>query len=95
VKYELGLYIPEDGILHSHRREILKYYTLQQLCCAMSRREINPSGREYRNYVAMKGRRSALISFIFSNEGKKGTKKGDQHSECPNIFLRSAMTAPC
>jgi hypothetical protein len=24
VKYELGLYIPEDGILHSHRRENLK-----------------------------------------------------------------------
>jgi hypothetical protein len=24
--YELGLYIPEDGILHSHRRENLKYY---------------------------------------------------------------------
>jgi hypothetical protein len=21
VKYELGFYIPEDGILHSHRRE--------------------------------------------------------------------------
>jgi hypothetical protein len=24
VKYELGFYIPEDGILHSHRRENLK-----------------------------------------------------------------------
>jgi hypothetical protein len=24
VKYELGLYIPEDDILHSHRRENLK-----------------------------------------------------------------------
>jgi hypothetical protein len=24
VKYELGFYIPEDGILHGHRREILK-----------------------------------------------------------------------
>jgi hypothetical protein len=24
VKYELGFYIPEDDILHSHRREILK-----------------------------------------------------------------------
>jgi hypothetical protein len=27
VKYELGFYIPEDGILHSHRRENLKFYT--------------------------------------------------------------------
>jgi hypothetical protein len=26
VRYELGFYIPEDGILHSHRRENLKYY---------------------------------------------------------------------
>jgi hypothetical protein len=24
VKYELGFYIPEDGILHSHHRETLK-----------------------------------------------------------------------
>jgi hypothetical protein len=24
VRYEMGLYMPEDGILHSHRREILK-----------------------------------------------------------------------
>jgi hypothetical protein len=28
VKYELGIYIPEDGILHSHRRENLKSYTV-------------------------------------------------------------------
>jgi hypothetical protein len=27
VKYELGFYIPEDGIRHSHRRENLKSYT--------------------------------------------------------------------
>jgi hypothetical protein len=26
VKYELGFYIPEDDILHSHRREHLKSY---------------------------------------------------------------------
>jgi hypothetical protein len=26
VKYEQGFYIPEDGILHSHRRENLKSY---------------------------------------------------------------------
>jgi hypothetical protein len=28
VRYELGFYIPEDGILHSHRRENLKSYNL-------------------------------------------------------------------
>jgi hypothetical protein len=27
VEYELGFYIPEDDILHSHRREDLKSYT--------------------------------------------------------------------
>jgi hypothetical protein len=26
VKYELDFYIPEDAILHSHRRENLKSY---------------------------------------------------------------------
>jgi hypothetical protein len=26
MKYELGFYIPEDDILHSHRRENLKSY---------------------------------------------------------------------
>jgi hypothetical protein len=26
VRYELGLYIPEDDILHSNRRENLKSY---------------------------------------------------------------------
>jgi hypothetical protein len=26
VKYELGFYIPEDGVLHSHRYENLKSY---------------------------------------------------------------------
>jgi hypothetical protein len=25
VRYEPGFYIPEDGILHSHRREILRF----------------------------------------------------------------------
>jgi hypothetical protein len=28
VRYELGFYIPDDGILHSHRRENLKSYTV-------------------------------------------------------------------
>jgi hypothetical protein len=26
VRYEIGFYIPEDDILHSHCREILKSY---------------------------------------------------------------------
>jgi hypothetical protein len=34
VKYELGFYIPEDDILHSHRRENLKYASLVLLSAA-------------------------------------------------------------
>jgi hypothetical protein len=30
VKYELGFYIPDDVILHSHRRENLKSYILSE-----------------------------------------------------------------
>jgi hypothetical protein len=26
VRYEVGFYIPEDGVLHSHRHENLKSY---------------------------------------------------------------------
>jgi hypothetical protein len=29
VKYELGFYIPEDAILHSHRRVNLKSYIVE------------------------------------------------------------------
>jgi hypothetical protein len=29
VRYELGSYIPEDGIVHGHRRENLKSYMLR------------------------------------------------------------------
>jgi hypothetical protein len=32
VRYELSFYIPEDGILHSHRRENLKSYRSLGIC---------------------------------------------------------------
>jgi hypothetical protein len=31
MKYELEFYIPEDEILHSHRRENLKSYNVEQV----------------------------------------------------------------
>jgi hypothetical protein len=31
VRYKLGFYIPEDGILHSHRRENLNPYVVFRL----------------------------------------------------------------
>jgi hypothetical protein len=36
VKYELGFYIPEDGILHSPRRENLKSYTISTMISSTS-----------------------------------------------------------
>jgi hypothetical protein len=35
VKYELGFYIPEDGILHSHRREKLRFYKVNKFSCSI------------------------------------------------------------
>jgi hypothetical protein len=37
VKYELDFHIPEDGILHSHRRENLKSYKTNIVCCNYAR----------------------------------------------------------
>jgi hypothetical protein len=36
VKYEMGFYIPEDDILHSHRRENLKSYIESRLLLLLS-----------------------------------------------------------
>jgi hypothetical protein len=36
VKYELGFYIPEDDILHSHCRENLKPYTAYWIMMMLS-----------------------------------------------------------
>jgi hypothetical protein len=33
VRYELGFYIPEDDILHSHRHEILRSYIVLWVSC--------------------------------------------------------------
>jgi hypothetical protein len=49
VKYELGFYIPEDDILHSHCREDLKCYAvrlvssskvLTDICVNLSKQEV-------------------------------------------------------
>jgi hypothetical protein len=40
VGYDLGFYIPEDGILHTHRRENLKSYTLHEAAFKQSVRGI-------------------------------------------------------
>jgi hypothetical protein len=42
VKYELGFYIPEDDILHSHRRENLKSYIALTGWTLQQRRNVSP-----------------------------------------------------
>jgi hypothetical protein len=37
VKYELGFYIPEDDILHSHCREHLKSYLAHSICAVRAK----------------------------------------------------------
>jgi hypothetical protein len=40
--YEPGLYIPEDGILHRHRRENLKSYIALSSLAVYQRRNVFP-----------------------------------------------------
>jgi hypothetical protein len=51
VKYELGFYIPEDAILHSHRRGKVKSYTAIMSLCTTDRssvfREVRTSNQLY------------------------------------------------
>jgi hypothetical protein len=43
VRYELGFYIPEDDILHSHRREHLKSrYVMKAKLIVLSNRSLKP-----------------------------------------------------
>jgi hypothetical protein len=56
VNYEFGFYIPEDDILHSHRRENLKsYIPVDPLIClyTVTRRWSPVSVPEYKTEVAL------------------------------------------
>jgi hypothetical protein len=52
VKYELGFYIPEDDILHSHCRESLNSY-IHHLCSARPMFDVQIAGFSvtYTSYV--------------------------------------------
>jgi hypothetical protein len=69
VRYELGFYIPQDGILHSHRREQLKYYIALTGCALYRRRNVSPVKYELGFYIPEDGirhshRREQLKSYI-------------------------------
>jgi hypothetical protein len=51
VSYELGLYIPEDGILHSHRRVNLKSYIALTGWTLSRRRNVSPVKYELGLYI--------------------------------------------
>jgi hypothetical protein len=51
VKYELSFYIPEDAILHSHRRENLKSYIKITGLDLQRRSNVSPVKYELRFYI--------------------------------------------
>jgi hypothetical protein len=51
VKYELGFYIPEDDILHSHRRVNLKSYIALTGWTLQRRRNVSPVKYELGFYI--------------------------------------------
>jgi hypothetical protein len=51
VRCKLGFYIPEDGILHSHRRENLKPYTALTVWALKWRRNVSPVRYELGFYI--------------------------------------------
>jgi hypothetical protein len=55
VKYELGFYIPEDGILQSHRRENLKSYIALTGLALKQRRNMSPVEYELGFYIPEDG----------------------------------------
>jgi hypothetical protein len=55
VKYELGFYIPEDGILHSHCRKNLKSYIALTVRAMYRRRNVSPVKYELGFYIPYDG----------------------------------------
>jgi hypothetical protein len=55
VRYELGLYIPEDDILHSHHRENLKSYIALTGWTLQRRRNVSPVKYELGFYIPKDG----------------------------------------
>jgi hypothetical protein len=51
VKYELGFYIPEDAILHSHGRENFKSYIELTAWTLYRRRNVSPVKYELGFYI--------------------------------------------
>jgi hypothetical protein len=55
VRYELGLYIPEDGISHCHRNENLKSYIAFTALALKQRSNVSPVRYELGFYIPEDG----------------------------------------
>jgi hypothetical protein len=55
VKYDLGFYFPEDGILHRHRRENLKSYIALTGWALYRRRNVSPVKYDLGFYIPEDG----------------------------------------
>jgi hypothetical protein len=55
VRYDLGFYIPEDGILHSHRREDLKSDISLTRWALYRKRNVSPVRYELGFYIPEDG----------------------------------------
>jgi hypothetical protein len=69
VRYGLGFYIPEEDILHSHRRDNLKPYKALTGCALQQRRNFSPLRYELGVYIIEGGifhshRREDLKSYL-------------------------------
>jgi hypothetical protein len=60
VRYELDFYIPEDDILHSHRREYLISYKLLLIAAFMAYAANTSSETSVNLYYAVRHQKTAL-----------------------------------
>jgi hypothetical protein len=80
VKYELGFYIPEDAILHSHRRESIKSYIALTGWAVQWRSNVSPV-------------RCKLGVYILENYILHSVRRGNLKSYFRNSFSRRVSGA--
>jgi hypothetical protein len=77
VRYELGFYIPEDDILHSHRRENLKSYIALTGWTLSWRRNVSPVTYELGLCDVCKGPLVSCVSYRTQRSKVQGPRECD------------------
>jgi hypothetical protein len=90
VRYELGFYIPEDDILHSHRSENLKSY---KKCISQSLGSINQRVTEANDFSAFCP--CAVCSDVDSRSCDAGTHKVSSLTFVRNKCVMCIATSHC